>query len=92
MLILIPMAGHGDRYMRAGYNEPKPLIPVDGSPMIERVLEAFAPRAKGDRYVFVVNRDHAEGTALVAKVKELVPRFAPSSLRRTTFALTKTCL
>ena len=30
MLILVPMAGFGDRYKRAGYTEPKPLIPVDG--------------------------------------------------------------
>ena len=73
MLILVPMAGFGDRYKRAGYTEPKPLIPVDGVPMIERVLEAFQPRQPGDRYVFVVNRTHAEETDLVAVTKRLVP-------------------
>lgn len=73
MLILIPMAGLGDRYMRAGYTEPKPLIPVDGVPMLERVLQAFQPRQKDDRYVFVVNRTHAEGTNLVEATKKLVP-------------------
>lgn len=73
MLILVPMAGFGDRYMRAGYTDPKPLIPVDGVPMIERVLQAFLPRQAGDRYVFVVNRTHAETTPLVEVTKKLVP-------------------
>jgi len=73
MLILIPMAGFGDRYLRAGYTEPKPLIPVDGKPMIERVLEAFQPRQEGDRYVFVVNRTHATETRLVEVTRALVP-------------------
>ncbi len=73
MLILIPMAGFGDRYLLAGYAVPKPLIPVDGVPMIQRVLEAFLPRQEGDRYLFVVNRTHAENTDLVATLKRLVP-------------------
>lgn len=73
MLILVPMAGFGDRYKRAGYHEPKPLIPVDGVTMIERVLAAFQPRQEGDRYVFVVNRTHAEETDVVAVTKRLVP-------------------
>ena len=73
MLILIPMAGFGDRYLRAGYTEPKPLIPVDGKPMIKRVLEAFQPRQEGDRYLFVVNRIHADSSDLVHTLKRLVP-------------------
>lgn len=73
MLILIPMAGFGDRYLRAGYTQPKPLIPVDGKPMIERVLEAFQPRQPDDRYLFVVNRTHADTTDLVPTLKRLVP-------------------
>ena len=41
MLIYVPMGGTGDRYLRYGYTEPKPLIPVDGKPMIERVLDCL---------------------------------------------------
>jgi NDP-sugar pyrophosphorylase family protein len=72
MLIFIPMAGTGDRYQRAGYKEPKPLIPVDGVTMIERVLEAF-PRDRSLRYLFGVNRLHAETTDLIAVLKRLRP-------------------
>ena len=36
--IVIPMAGAGSRFADAGYEEPKPLIPVHGRPMIEVVI------------------------------------------------------
>ena len=39
MKILIPMAGEGSRFAKEGYVFPKPLIDVDGKPMIQRVAE-----------------------------------------------------
>ena len=38
MNILIPMAGEGRRFSK--YDLPKPLIPINGKPMIQRVYEA----------------------------------------------------
>lgn len=74
MLIFVPMAGFGDRYKRAGYKEPKPLIPVDGKAMIERVLDAFrTEKHADDRYLFCVNKDHAENTDVLAVVERLRP-------------------
>lgn len=35
--IVIPMAGRGSRFAKAGYIKPKPLIDVHGKPMIEYV-------------------------------------------------------
>jgi NDP-sugar pyrophosphorylase family protein len=72
VLVFIPMAGTGDRYMRAGFTDPKPLIPVAGVTMIERVLEAF-PRDKDLRYLFGINRLHAETTPLIDTLKKLRP-------------------
>ena len=37
--ILIPMAGAGSRFEKAGYTFPKPLIEVRGQPMIAKVVE-----------------------------------------------------
>jgi len=37
--ILIPMAGEGKRFKEAGYTQSKPMILVDGRPMIERVYD-----------------------------------------------------
>lgn len=73
MLIYIPMAGFGERYRRAGHREPKPLIPVEGRPMIERVVEGFGPLRAGDRFLFAVNRTHAETTPIVAELARIAP-------------------
>ena len=35
------MSGQGLRYREAGYLEPKPLIPINGTPMIARLLSCF---------------------------------------------------
>lgn len=62
--IVIPMAGQGSRFAKAGYEKPKPFIDVDGKPMIVRVLENLAyPDA---RYILIARREHME------KEKELV--------------------
>lgn len=64
--IVIPMAGQGSRFAKAGYEKPKPFIDVDGKPMIVRVLENLAyPNA---RYILIARREHME------KEKELVSK------------------
>lgn len=37
--VLIPMSGQGLRYKKAGYDQLKPFIPVNGTMMIERLVE-----------------------------------------------------
>lgn len=62
--IVIPMAGQGSRFSKAGYEQPKPFIDVAGKPMIVRVLENLAyPNA---RYILIARKEHIE------KEKELV--------------------
>lgn len=56
MNILIPMAGAGTRFAKAGYVDPKPFIDVDGMPMIGRVLQNLA--IEGARYLLVAQRAH----------------------------------
>ena len=41
MKIIIPMTGIGKRFIDAGYTTPKPLIEVDGKPIIEHVVSLF---------------------------------------------------
>ena len=56
MNLLIPMAGAGQRFVDAGYITPKPLIDVDGLPMVVRVIqEAQFPTC---RKIFLVQEDH----------------------------------
>lgn len=55
--VLIPMAGAGSRFQQAGYTFPKPLIEVDGKPMIQLVCENLGLEAN---YIFIVQKAHRE--------------------------------
>jgi len=39
MYLCVPMAGRGNRFVQAGYVDPKPFIPVKGKAMVQRVLD-----------------------------------------------------
>ena len=55
--IVIPMSGFGERFRRAGYETPKPLIVVDGKPIIHHVIDLFP----GDHdFVFICNETHLQ--------------------------------
>jgi dTDP-glucose pyrophosphorylase len=51
------MAGYGSRFSRAGYLDPKPLIPVDGVPMIQLVIENLSPRCP-HQFIFICQQEH----------------------------------
>lgn len=55
MKILIPMAGEGSRFAKEGYTFPKPLIDVNGKPMIQTVVENLDFDCE---YVFLVRKEH----------------------------------
>jgi HAD superfamily hydrolase (TIGR01509 family) len=55
--ILIPMAGAGSRFEKAGYTFPKPLIEVNKKPMIQVVVENLNIDAN---YIFIVQKSHRE--------------------------------
>jgi HAD superfamily hydrolase (TIGR01509 family) len=55
--VLIPMAGLGSRFAQKGYTFPKPLIDVNGRPMIQVVTDNLNIDAN---YIFVVQQEHLE--------------------------------
>ena len=57
MNIVVPMAGAGSRFEKAGYTFPKPLIEVKGQPMIAKVVENLNLQG---RYIFLVQKAHFE--------------------------------
>ncbi len=54
--VVIPMAGLGSRFSKAGYAKPKPFIDVDGATMIERVMDNL--RVEGAKFVLIARREH----------------------------------
>lgn len=70
MNVLIPMAGAGSRFEKAGYTFPKPLIEVNGKPMIQVVVENLNIEAN---YIFIVQKEHYERYNLNHFLKLLAP-------------------
>ena len=54
------MSGFGERFRAAGYVVPKPLIEVDGKPIIQYIVEMFSDE---DDFVFICNEDHLNNKA-----------------------------
>jgi len=61
--IVIPMAGAGSRFAKAGYTDPKPLIKVHGTPMIEAVVRNLRPSIP-HQFIFIVQAAHAQAYGL----------------------------
>lgn len=55
--VLIPMAGAGSRFEKAGYTFPKPLIDVKNKPMIQVVVENLNLDAN---FIYVVQKSHRQ--------------------------------
>lgn len=70
MNVLIPMAGAGSRFEKAGYTFPKPLIEVNGKPMIQTVVENLNIDA---RHIFIVQKSHCEKYNLKNMLNVIAP-------------------
>lgn len=70
MNVLIPMAGAGSRFEKAGYTFPKPLIEVDGKPMIQVVVENLNIEAK---HIFLTQTEHYNKYNLYPLLKMFAP-------------------
>ena len=70
MNVLIPMAGAGSRFEKAGYTFPKPLIEVNGNPMIQTVVENLNIDAN---YIFIVQKSHYDKYDLETVLNNIAP-------------------
>ena len=70
MKVLIPMAGAGSRFEKAGYTFPKPLIDVEGKPMIQTVVDNLNIEAQ---HVFIVQKSHYEKYNLQQTLNQISP-------------------
>lgn len=72
MNIVIPMAGIGSRFANEGYKDTKPLIPVHGKPMIQRVIENLYVR--NANYVIILNKLEQS-----ARLKKVIKQHLPEA-------------
>jgi len=72
MHIIIPMSGTGNRFVEKGYKTPKPLIEVDGKPIIEHVCDLFPNE---NNFTFICNSEHLKHT----KMRKILLDIKPSA-------------
>jgi dTDP-4-amino-4,6-dideoxygalactose transaminase/bifunctional N-acetylglucosamine-1-phosphate-uridyltransferase/glucosamine-1-phosphate-acetyltransferase GlmU-like protein/GNAT superfamily N-acetyltransferase len=71
MQIIIPMSGIGKRFIDAGYEDPKPLIKVDGKPMIQHIVNLFPGETD---ITFICNDLHLKET----NMREVLNKISPN--------------
>ena len=64
------MSGIGNRFIEAGYSMPKPLIEVEGKPIIEHVVHLFPNESK---FTFICNSKHLNETNMRAILNRICP-------------------
>ena len=69
MRIVIPAAGKGSRFKNSKYSLPKPLIPVDGEPMLVRAAKLLGFRGM---FIFLL-QDNEHRDELAKKLYEAFP-------------------
>lgn len=70
--IIVPMAGAGSRFAVAGYKDPKPLIPVHGTPMIKVVIDNLTPQ-RDHKFIFICQAAHVTAYGLREKLGQWAP-------------------
>lgn len=67
------MCGFGKRFRRAGYSVPKPLIEIDGKPIVHHVVDMFPGESE---FVFICNELHLNDPTY--KMRETLNKICPS--------------
>lgn len=73
MQIVIPMSGFGERFRRAGYTVPKPLIEIEGKPVIAHVIDMFAGESD---FLFICNSEHLANADY--RMEEILRQYCPT--------------
>ncbi|MBV7455092.1 hypothetical protein KW843_11485 [Acidovorax sp. sif1233] len=73
MQIVIPMSGFGERFRRAGYEVPKPLIEIEGKPIVAHVIDMFPGE---ENFVFICNQAHLDEPSY--RMEAILRQYCPS--------------
>jgi choline kinase len=66
--IILPIAGHGQRFIDGGFDVPKPLIEVDGKYILEKSLESID--TDNVNLIFIVRQEHVDSFNIDDKLHE----------------------
>ena len=86
---LIPMAGEGQRFIDAGYTTPKPLIDINGLPMVVNTANSL-PEA--DQWIFVCRESHIKSANIDKVLMQCFPGALILTVNQLTAGQVCTCL
>ena len=90
--IIMPMAGEGTRFSKAGWTTPKPLIELRGVPLFRRAIDSVAIEGVEMKYSFIVRQEHIDKQHIDKLIKEIQPDANVFSVLKTTRGAVETCL
>lgn len=90
--IIMPMAGEGSRFARAGWTTPKPLIELNGVPLFQRAIGSVAIDGVEMKYSFIVRQEHIDNQHIDRLIKDNLPEARIFSVLKTTRGAVETCL
>lgn len=65
-------AGEGNRLAAEGFHQPKPLVPIGGIPMIERLVRIFAG-CGAERIAVIVNENNRDTVGFLERLSTEIP-------------------
>lgn len=90
--IIMPMAGEGSRFAKAGWTTPKPLIELRGVPLFLRAIGSVAIEDVPMKYSFIVRQEHIDKQNIDKLIKDILPEARIFSVLKTTRGAVETCL
>lgn len=69
MLLIIPMAGRGSRYANVGYTTPKPLIEINGKPILYHAFQSVKD-VPYQKLIFIALKEHENDFGVSKLIKE----------------------
>ena len=73
MKIIVAMSGFGERFRRAGYKVPKPLIKVEQKPIIAHIVDLFPNE---NDFLFICNQQHLNNKEF--QMEKIIKNYCPT--------------
>lgn len=90
--IVMPMAGEGSRFAKAGWTTPKPLIELNGQPLFKHAISSVAADGIAMKYSFIVRQEHIDKYGIDKGIQSFLPEANIFSVMKTTRGAVETCL
>lgn len=90
--IVMPMAGEGSRFAKAGWTTPKPLIELNGQPLFKHAISSVSAEGIEMKYSFIVRHEHIEKYHIDEGIRAFLPEANVFYVMKTTRGAVETCL